>query len=214
MHTINYFQAPTFRVLSARALAATTIAGLTTFAIFVAMHAMIKQDTRIAQPAKPIVLDNPVFQNEDDKPIERTRVKPMTEPKTPPTAPRDKPDVTTDPSDTTFATPVVEKLATELPKFGMGNGDAELRPVVRVDPRYPNDAARQGIEGWVELRFNVDSTGSVTDIDVVNAEPKRVFDSAARRALSRWKYKPAKRDGRPIGQTGLSVVLEFTLADS
>jgi protein TonB len=84
-------------------------------------------------------------------------------------------------------------------------------PIVRVPPNYPKKAAAAGIEGWVQLSFSINPIGQVVDISVVDAEPKRLFDKEARRALKKWKYKPKVVDGEAVAQTNQSVVLEFTL---
>lgn len=89
--------------------------------------------------------------------------------------------------------------------------DAEARPLVRVEPQYPASAARDGISGWVQLSYSIDATGSVTDVVVLNAEPKRVFDQAAIRALKRWKYQPSLAQGKAYKTTGLTVQLDFSL---
>ncbi|WP_244951634.1 energy transducer TonB [Pseudoalteromonas luteoviolacea] len=90
--------------------------------------------------------------------------------------------------------------------------DAQATPLVRVDPSYPATAARDGIEGWVQLEFSISPTGQVIDAQVVNAEPKRIFNRAALKALKRWKYRPQMVNGKPTVQTGQSVMLEFKLA--
>lgn len=61
------------------------------------------------------------------------------------------------------------------------------------------------------LRFTIDETGGVTDVEVINSEPRRVFDQEARRALLRWKYKPKVVDGKPVRQPGQTVQLDFKL---
>jgi len=46
---------------------------------------------------------------------------------------------------------------------------------------------------------------------VVDAEPKRVFDREAIRALKRWKYSPKIENGQALKQTGIMVQLDFNL---
>ena len=41
------------------------------------------------------------------------------------------------------------------------------------------------------------------------ADPKRVFDKEARRALRKWKYKPKIENGVPVAQHDMFVVLDF-----
>jgi len=89
--------------------------------------------------------------------------------------------------------------------------DGDAQPIVRIEPKYPMVAQRNGTEGWVRLSFSIDEVGGVTDIEIVEAKPKRVFNRAAKRALKRWKYKPKIVDGKPIKQTGLTVQLDFTM---
>ncbi|WP_417665482.1 energy transducer TonB [Pseudidiomarina sp.] len=100
---------------------------------------------------------------------------------------------------------------TGLNAGGLAVRDGEATPIVRINPRYPPAAARDGIQGWVQLRFTIDEAGGVTDVEVIDSEPRRVFDQEARRALLRWKYKPKVVDGKPVRQTGQTVQLDFTL---
>jgi protein TonB len=72
-------------------------------------------------------------------------------------------------------------------------------------------AAREGKEGWVQMSFSIDTLGGVTDIKVIDSQPKRIFDREAKKALAKWKYKPKIVDGKPIVQTGLTVQLDFKM---
>ncbi|MBL4607151.1 MAG: energy transducer TonB [Pseudomonadales bacterium] len=66
----------------------------------------------------------------------------------------------------------------------------EAMPVFRIPPIYPQRAAKRGLEGWVELEFSITATGTVRNARVIAASPQGVFDYAALRAISRWKFKP------------------------
>jgi len=73
--------------------------------------------------------------------------------------------------------------------------------VKNAAPRYPTAAMRSNQEGWVELSFTITPGGDVSDVKVVDAQPRHVFDRAAIDAVSRWKYQPATQDGTPIAST-------------
>lgn len=92
-----------------------------------------------------------------------------------------------------------------------GVSDRMAAPIVRVEPRFPVEAMRQGLSGWVKLAFNINESGSVTDIRVIEAEPRNVFDREAIRALRRWKYQPQFVEGQPVKQMDLQVQLDFVL---
>ncbi|MBE0386682.1 periplasmic protein TonB [Pseudoalteromonas luteoviolacea DSM 6061] len=89
--------------------------------------------------------------------------------------------------------------------------DGEATPIVRIEPKYPPQAARDGKEGWVQLEFTINELGGVEDIKVIAAEPKRIFNREAQRALRKWKYRPKIVDGKPQKQFGIQVQLDFKL---
>jgi protein TonB len=89
--------------------------------------------------------------------------------------------------------------------------DSEARPIVRINPKYPINAAREGKEGWVILAFNINEIGGVVGIKIVDSSPKHVFDQAAKQALRKWKYRPKLMKGKAVKQTNLTVQLDFSL---
>ncbi|HLW74685.1 MAG TPA: energy transducer TonB [Gammaproteobacteria bacterium] len=82
-------------------------------------------------------------------------------------------------------------------------GDIVL--VERVEPKFPTQAIREGITtGSVTVKFTVETDGSVSNPEVIDAKPRRgIFDDAALRAVRNWKFKPlpAPRDS--------SVIVDF-----
>lgn len=80
----------------------------------------------------------------------------------------------------------------------------------QVNPRYPTQAQRSGIEGWVEVDFKVDAEGKVQDAKVAQAQPRHVFDRSALEAVNRWQFQPAMRDGKPVA-TELRRRIQFKL---
>ena len=88
----------------------------------------------------------------------------------------------------------------------------ELTPLVRVPPEYPMSALSRRIEGFVIMSFTVTETGSVIDAEVLRAEPEGVFERAALRAVSRFKYQPQFVDGKPV-QVKTYTKLSFLIKD-
>ncbi|TMO44298.1 TonB family protein [Pseudoalteromonas ruthenica] len=62
--------------------------------------------------------------------------------------------------------------------------------VMRIEPKYPIEAAEQNISGSVVLRFQIAQDGSVNNVTVVKSQPAQVFDKEAVRALEQWQYQP------------------------
>lgn len=89
--------------------------------------------------------------------------------------------------------------------------DMDARPIVRITPKYPVDAARNGIQGWVVLAFDINTIGEVTNVKVLESQPKRIFDKAAKQALRKWKYRAKLVDGQPVSQERLTVQLDFNM---
>jgi len=69
-----------------------------------------------------------------------------------------------------------------------------------VEPRYPAAAQRKGVSGWVEVDFTVAVDGGVKDVSVSRADPPGVFDEAAVKAVSQWRYRPVMHNGRAVEQ--------------
>ncbi len=66
------------------------------------------------------------------------------------------------------------------------------------EPRYPFEARQKGIEGWVTLRFVVDSKGRAQEPQVRDSEPEGTFEEAALEAVSRYRFRPAYKGGKAV----------------
>ncbi len=73
---------------------------------------------------------------------------------------------------------------------------ADLKPLKRVEPQYPAEAVRSGTQGYVEVEFVVDESGSVASVSVVNAKPARTFEAAAVKAVKQWQFAPGGGRGK------------------
>ncbi|PWW38249.1 energy transducer TonB [Chromohalobacter israelensis] len=67
------------------------------------------------------------------------------------------------------------------------------QPTERVPPEYPSRAQRRGIEGYVEVRFTIQPDGRVDadSLRVTEAQPRNVFERAALKAISGWRFPRA-----------------------
>ncbi|AZQ09961.1 MULTISPECIES: energy transducer TonB [Shewanella] len=199
-----------------RALVSIIIGALVTFGLFWFMAALVgggatRHDNSTESPVIEITMDR-----QDAKAQNKPRVVPK-----PPPPPEQPPKPDTTPPDTstnidgglTFNMGGLEAGGAST-GFKLGNmmtRDGDATPIVRIEPQYPIAAARDGKEGWVQLRFTINEIGGVDDVEVIAAEPKRVFDKEAIRALKKWKYKPKVVDGQAQKQTGMTVQLDFKL---
>ena len=94
---------------------------------------------------------------------------------------------------------------------GMGFGDSDVIPLVRQNPVYPEKAKRRKIEGYVTARLQINADGTVDDVEIIDAQPRGVFEREARRALFKYKFKPRLQDGQPVPQVATQT-LEFKLS--
>lgn len=67
-----------------------------------------------------------------------------------------------------------------------------------INPVYPPEASRRGIEGTVKLMLRVDEYGVVKDVEVLEGEPPGMFDQSALDAFRAATFLPARRDRRPV----------------
>jgi protein TonB len=93
---------------------------------------------------------------------------------------------------------------------GDNMGDGDIIPIVRIEPSYPRDAALKGIEGYVKVMLTILPDGSVGEARVIEANPPRIFNREAIRAVLRWKFKPRIVDGQAVSREAEQTI-EFNL---
>ena len=77
--------------------------------------------------------------------------------------------------------------------------DERATPLNLVDLVYPEDALAREQSGVVTLRLKIDHLGVLRDAVVVDSRPAGVFESAALEAVMGLKFRPAMRNGVPVG---------------
>ncbi len=159
---------------------------------------VVRPLTEIAEPV-PVELPAP-----QEQPPVQTEVPPE---EIPTDAPVDSPQVATvvaaaDPSQVTFAVPVVGAVAVKEARFATPPPPANVAPpkLTRFDPNaaaggsfpdpsYPGVAQRNRYQGTVTLVFTVDPSGAVTSVSVQKTSGYAVLDNAALEVVkTRWRF--------------------------
>lgn len=159
--------------------------------------------TAAAAPATPTAAPPPALSSADINPLASNPTR-TTQPATPPARPPTTAETTPAPT-VASVTPAPSAVSPSSQQ------DRNFELIRRVNPTYPPRALRDRVQGWVEIEFTVSTTGDVTDVRVVNAQPKRGdFDREAIRAVQQWKFRPKIENGRPVDAT-VKQRLNFTL---
>jgi protein TonB len=199
-----------------RLLLSLLVGAVITFFLYVLMAYLVDADDTFSSTKKESIVIEINSTPPESKAQTRTRVPP---PPPPPPPEPPKQQVVQEASSTDAGTIGFNPPTVDVGGVNNGIGDpsgammrdGDATPIVRIEPKYPVQAARDGINGWVKMRFSIMPDGSVDEIEVVDAEPKRVFDREAIRALKRWKYSPKIENGQALKQTGIMVQLDFNL---
>jgi TonB family protein len=93
--------------------------------------------------------------------------------------------------------------------------ELDVRPGIttRVEPEYPEAAARRALSGKVVLRIYIDESGAVERAVALRADPPGVFEQAAERAFLAARFTPGLKGGHPVRvQMTLEVTFESAQA--
>ncbi len=91
----------------------------------------------------------------------------------------------------------------------VGGNVQATKLIHRVEPVYPPEARREGVQGIVILQVLVDEEGEVKEARVVQGPP--LLQQAAVDAVLRWRYRPTLLEGSPVAVSA-SVVVPFRLS--
>ena len=191
-----------------------------TFGLFILMSILVSSgDGDFKKKEYPVVDYGSTEVEEDVKRKERRVPKKPPPPKEPPPPETQKVSKVTNPN-VQHMNIQMSKLDVNVGNSGMFignmsammNQDGEAIPLVIIEPRYPRKAAMEGIEGFVRFKFTVKPDGYAKDVEIVDANPRRVFDKNARRAIYKWRFKPRVVDGKAVEQPNMYYTLEFKLA--
>lgn|GEM_PF-2032199 len=92
--------------------------------------------------------------------------------------------------------------------------DVPPQLISSVEPVYPSLARERRQEGQVSLQALISERGEVRDVRLVKGPGGGLgFEAAARKAVLKWRYKPAEKNGVPV-RVWKSVVVTFKIPRS
>lgn len=194
----------------ARAVGAIPAALLMTMSLLYAMHYLIHNDYPVAidDPVVTIpefIMDTPppIVTREDEPPV-----RPVEQQSPPPVNRFDPPEVSIDGDGIHFGDPVDIVKPPIKGIFGMGG---QMVPFIKIAPQYPVAAASKGVEGYVDVMFDVTESGATDNIRIIGYVPSAVFNKSVIKAVKGWKYKPNEVDGVAVRTFDVKDRIRFTM---
>jgi protein TonB len=194
-----------------RLIISLALASVVTVALFMLMQWLIQRESIEPEAVETVPIEITRAEvneevNQRDRLLERPDTPDEPPPPPPPAAATTRPDQSNN--------------RTTLPRADLDVGnlsgnvvlDRDPQPIVRIPPQYPRRAAQRGLEGYVIIEFTIGVNGEVLNPRVVDSSSS-VFESAALRAVQRWKYNPQIVNGQPIERPGIRVQIDFTLEE-
>ncbi len=187
----------------------------TGFAAVVAIHAavlgalLLMKGPQFILPVRPPLVITPIPLAVDPPPVP-----PRTEETRRPTMI----DRTTRIFDDLIDDPVIDQRPPDPPRPPDRIADAarvEVLPPVRreaeliggdLQPPYPASEERAQRGGSVRLRVTIGPDGRVVAVQRISATSDAFWRATERQALSRWRFRPATVDGRPVEATRVMTV--------
>jgi TonB family protein len=93
-------------------------------------------------------------------------------------------------------------------RIRMGGTVVSSKIISKVNPVYPIEARKNGIEGTVRLHAIIGKEGSIVQLEVISGHPLLV--ESALGAVRQWKYEPTLLNGQPVEiDTTLDVIFQL-----
>jgi TonB family protein len=99
-------------------------------------------------------------------------------------------------AEVTSSTSAAEEVRRPI-RYDPDAGITAPKVIEKVNPTYPEEARKQGIQGVVVCESIIDVNGDVVDVKVVET-PHEVFIQPTVDAVRQWKFEPATKDGEPV----------------
>lgn len=113
-----------------------------------------------------------------------------------------------------IAVPAVVAGGPSLGRWSPGDAAAEgdVIPIVRINPQWPRAALLDRVEGWVKVEITILPEGTVSNVEILDSEPRGLFDRNTRTAVLKWIFKPAVVDGQAVSRQAVQTI-DFSFSD-
>lgn len=170
------------------------MASVATFALLFAMYSLVHNDYAKVEEATTIAIPDVSW----TEPKIDTRIDAEEKPQRPEVV-EQPPEVKIEPiietnvkNNLNWERPVLDPNQGATPTLDTGS---QPMPIVRINPAYPNNAIARGIEGYVDVMFDITAMGTTANIRIVGYAPSAIFNSSVLKAVRGWKYRPASDGG-------------------
>ena len=109
--------------------------------------------------------------------------------------------------------PAEERSALHKAAYDETEVDQAPAAIVKTSPVYPYRARRMNLSGEVRVKFLVGVEGTISNIQIIDADPPGVFDKSVVTALSKWRFRPGCLQGRTV-PTWVTTSIIFRLEDA
>lgn len=87
----------------------------------------------------------------------------------------------------------------------------QINPVTLEAPEPPSSRVGPGPEGWIKLRFTINSDGTTDNIEILDFMPSAFSRRNTENAVESWTFNPAMVDGEAVEWHNNIVVVNFDL---
>lgn len=176
---------------------------------------LIRPPTKIEFLPQPKAPDpDPQTRQQEEQPtVIRRQIVIPDRPDDPPPLPPVGSQTGTQSSGTGTGTPVIADPPPDPPPVPIRR-DAQVDPrfASALQPQYPLAEQRAGRTGTVVIRVTIGLDGRVRGTERVSATSDAFWAAAERQALTRWRFRPATVDGRPV-ESSKVMTIHFRIED-
>lgn len=97
----------------------------------------------------------------------------------------------------------------KAPTLKISEVDKPPRLIEKVEPQYDEEARKEKVSGTVVFSLAISQKGVLEDIEVKRSLDPRL-DRKAMEALSKWRFEPAEKGGKPV-RVRATVEITFRL---